>query len=413
MNVRFAKLAAISALCLIVLVPQSCRTKEEMEPAGEPVVRDAAVASYSNFGIDLYLNLAAADAERNVFISPASVGFALAMAWNGSAGETKTAMARTLHLPVETFAAVNAVDSALIAGMNAEMKNVELDVANSLWARKGISFKKPFLSRNERFYGAEIRTLDFGSAAAPGVINAWVSEKTKEKIREIVDSIDPSAILFLVNAIYFKGGWTNEFDAKLTEEETFHAAAGETPIRMMRRSAKFSYREGDDFQAVRLPYGDERIAMYVFLPSPGSNLDEFHAKLTAENWKIWMGQFAKRDGDLGLPRFKIEYDTRLRRQLSDLGMRIAFDGARADFGGMLDAPAGTNAYIHDVIHKTFCEVNEEGTEAAAVTGVEMRLTSAAEPMKRFEMICDRPFFFAIVDGETGLILFMGSLRNPS
>jgi serpin B len=412
MNIRFAKLAAAAIVCLAAAIPQSCRTRAESEAAGPRLDRGAAVASYSAFGIDLYLKTAAADAGKNVFISPASVGFALAMTWNGSAGETREAMARTLRLPTTDPGAVNAADSALIAGMKAPIENVELAVANSLWGRQGVDFKKPFLERNKRSYGAELRSLDFANPESPGVINAWVAGNTKGKIRDIVDRIDPAAVLFLINAIYFKGAWETEFDESLTAEEVFHGAGGDVRAPMMKQSGKYSYLAGDGFQAARLPYGDGRIGMYVFLPDEASNLAEFHAKLSAETWKGWMEGFTKRDGRIALPRFTIEYKAKLRRALSELGMGIAFDGAAADFSGMLSVP-GVNAYIHDVIHKTFCEVNEKGTEAAAVTSVEIRVTSVMEPPKRFEMVCDRPFFFAIVDGETGLILFMGSLANPS
>ena len=412
MNTRCTTIAAVAVLCAAAAIPQSCRTKTESESTGPRVERAAAVSSYSAFGIDLYLETATADAGKNVFISPASVGLALAMTWNGSAGATREAMARTLRFPSTDPGAVNAADSTLIAGMNAPMKNVELAVANSLWGRKGIDFKKAFLERNKRFYGADLRSLDFASPESPGVINAWVAEKTKDKIRDIVDRIDPYAVLFLINAIYFKGAWAVEFDEKLTTEEIFHGAAGGARVPMMNRSGTFSYLAGDGFQAARLPYGDERIGMYVFLPNREWSLEEFHAKLSAESWTTWMEGFMQREGRVALPRFTIEYKTKLRGALSALGMGIAFDGAAADFSGILSLP-GANAYIHDVIHKTFCEVNEKGTEAAAVTSVEIRVTSAMEPPKRFEMICDRPFFFAIVDGETGLVLFMGSLVNPS
>jgi serpin B len=412
MNTRCTKIAAVAVLCFAASIPQSCRTKAEPEAAGPRVERAAAVSSYSAFGVDLYLEIAKTGDGKNVFISPASVGLALAMTWNGSAGETREAMARTLRLPSNEPGTVNAADSALIAGMNAPMKNVELAVANSLWGRKGIDFEKTFLERNKRYYGAEVRSLDFADPESPGVINAWVADKTKDKIRDVVDDIDPSVVLFLINAIYFKGAWAVEFDEELTEDAVFHGAAGGASVPMMRQSEKYAYLRGDGFQAARLPYGDGRIGMYVFLPDRESSLDEFHAKLDAETWTAWMGEFAQRDGNIGLPRFKIEYETKLRRTLSELGMGIAFDGAAADFSGILSLP-GANAYIHDVIHKTFCEVNEKGTEAAAVTSVEIRVTSAMEPPKRFEMICDRPFFFAIVDGETGLVLFMGSLANPS
>jgi serine protease inhibitor len=243
MNMRLVKLAAILTLGFVGLASQSFPMKSDLKPAGEPVKGDAAVAPYSAFGIDLYLRTAAADPGRNVFISPASVGLALAMAWNGSAGETQAAMAATLRLPSSEFAVVNAADSKLMAAMKAEKRDVELSVANSLWARKGIEFKKPFLARNERFYDADVRTLNFDDPSSPGVINAWVAGKTKDKIREIVDRIDASAILYLINAIYFKGSWAMEFDPKFTRDQAFHAASGEKRTRMMHRSGNF-FRPG-------------------------------------------------------------------------------------------------------------------------------------------------------------------------
>jgi serine protease inhibitor len=413
MKTRFAGLGVVSALFFFGLVRASFDGRPGIKPAGGPTKGDEGVAPYSAFGIDLYLKLAAAAPEKNVFISPASIGLALAMTWNGSAGETQAAIAATLRLPASDFAVVNEADARLISGMEAERKDVELNVANSLWARKGIEFKESFLARNKRFYRAEVRTLDFENPSSPKVINGWVAAKTRDKIREIVDRLDPLSILYLINAIYFKGAWAVEFDPKSTREETFHGASGGKKIRMMYRSGEFSYREDKDGQAIRLPYGDGQIAMYIFLPARDSTLAEFYSKLTAMSWKRWLEEFAKREGSLGLPRFTIQYETRLRQPLTELGMGVAFDRTRADFSNMLTTPPGIRAYIHDVIHKTFCEVNEEGTEAAAVTGVEVRVTSVAKPPKRFEMICDRPFFFAIVDDETGLILFMGSFVNPS
>jgi serine protease inhibitor len=413
MKARFARLAVILAFSAAGWGPTSFEKRPDMNREDELIKGDAGVAPYSTFGIDLYLKAVETDLRRNVFISPASVGLALAMAWNGSAGQTQEAMAAALRLPSSDLAVVNEADARLIDAMGARRKGVELNVANSLWARQGIDFKAAFLGTNTRFYRAEVRKIDFADSSSPGVINAWVAEKTKGKIREVVGSLDSLAILYLINAIYFKGTWRVEFDPKATRNWTFHGTAGEKIVKMMQRSGEFSYREGSDGQAVRLPYGDGRIGMYVFLPAEKSSLAEFHSHLTSKSWKRWLGEFAEREGILGLPRFKIEYETKLRKPLTALGMGVAFDGERADFSNMLITSPGKNAYIHDVIHKTYCEVNEEGTEAAAATGVEVRTLSYEKPPKRFVMICDRPFFFAIADEETGLILFLGSIVDPS
>jgi serine protease inhibitor len=182
-------------------------------------------------------------------------------------------------------------------------------------------------------------------------------------------------------------------------------------VPMMHQDGDYRYLRGDGFQAASLPYGDGRMSMYVFLPDSIAGLDDLHAKLSAEAWELWMKSFATKHGRIALPRFKLEFSAKLRQALAKLGMGVAFDGAAANFRGMIAHP-GENVFISDVVHKTYVDVNEEGTEAAAVTSVEMRLTSVSEPEKPFEMIVDHPFFFAIRDNETGLVLFMGSIVNP-
>jgi serine protease inhibitor len=396
-------LIAGSAISALFLACASCAAT-----GSNPPVRKAVDASaYSSFGVNLYKELVREEPGANVFISPASVGFALAMTMNGAGGGTRDAMANALGLSGIGIEAANTADSTLIDRMNDTIRAVTLSVANSLWARRDVTFKKDFLQRNKRYYGADIRVLD--SAAA---INDWVAGKTNRKIVKIVDQIDGAAILFLINAIYFKGTWTQEFDRNLTREEPFHLANGATsPRPLMRQTGRYDYFEGDGFQAARLPYGDGRIGMYVFLPADSSSLERFHEGLTGEKLNAWTGNLAPRSGTVGLPRFRLEYEAVLNQSLSALGMAVAFDEKRADFTRMFEA-AGANAYIHQVRHKTFVEVNEEGTEAAAVTSIEMRVTAVMEEEPPFEMIADRPFFLAVVDRETGLILFMGAIVNP-
>jgi serine protease inhibitor len=403
MKMPLGLLIAASAIVALFLSHASCAAR-----SSRPPVRTAAdTGAYFTFGVDLYKKLVEEKPGANVFISPASVGFALAMTMNGAGGGTRDAMANALGRAGVDIETANAADSTLIDRMNDTIRAVKLSVANSLWARRGVEFKDEFLRRNKLCYGADIRVLD-----SPAAINDWVAEKTNDKITKIVDAIDPGAILFLVNAIYFKGAWTREFDRNLTREEPFHLISGATsPRPLMMQSGKYDYLEGEGFRAVRLPYGDGRIGMYVFLPADSSSLDRFHEELTAERLHGWIGRFAQRSGTVGLPRFRLEYEAVLNQSLGALGMAVAFDPNRADFTRMIEA-AGANAYIHEVRHKTFVEVNEEGTEAAAVTSVEMRVTSAMEEEPPFEMIVDRPFFLAVVDRETGLVLFMGSIVNP-
>ena len=398
-------------LCVVLLLSMSqvsCAT------VGKPVdsaARDVA-PSYVGFGFDLYRTILADKGGMNNFISPASIGFALAMTYNGAGGATAQAMASVLGFTGMSLGQVNGADSALIAKTNEEIKGVELSVANSLWAQRGINFKKDFLERNARSYGARIETLDFLSPQAAAKINAWVAEKTKDKIKEIVDQIDPSSIMFLVNAVYFKGSWTKEFNRAETRDDTFYVE-GKIPKThpLMNQRGEYRYLRGDGFQAVSLPYGDGRLGMYIFLPDARTGLADFEKRLSADSWNAWMRSFDLTGGRIAVPRFRIECKYKLKQALASLGMGVAFEGAKADFSGMV-ARAGANAYIYDVVHKTFVDVNEEGTEAAGATSVEMRLTSTAIAQKPFEMIVDHPFFFAIRDNETGLILFMGSIVNP-
>jgi serine protease inhibitor len=409
MNIITVRLIACFALFGLFLSNASCAATGSGSP-----VRSAAEekASSSAFGFDLYRAILAERPGENVFISPASVGFALAMTYNGAAGPTRDAMAAALRLSTTSLDTVNRTDSTLIARMNEPIERVRLSVANSLWARRGLRFKKDFLERNTRFYGADVRSIDFNAPGAAEEINGWVSEKTNGTIPKIVETIDPTSILFLIDAIYFKGAWTHEFDPKLTHEADFYAPGGAVEKRaMMEQRGEYLYLKGDGFQAASLPYGDGRTSMYVFLPDDRAGLGKFNDGLTAQAWESWLGGFASRKGHIELPRFKIEFKASLKPALTKLGMGDAFDGSRANFSGMIEA-TGANVFIHDVLHKTYVAVDEEGTEAAAVTSVEMRLTSVMEPEKPFEMICDHPFFVAIRDNETGLVLFMGSIVNP-
>jgi serine protease inhibitor len=388
-------------------------TAMENEPQqSTPAQVSPELASASaRFGFKLYSQVLKQDAGANLFISPASVGLCLAMAYNGAQGDTRQAMARALEVQGMSLEELNRAYSQLKAALASADPKVQLEVANSLWGRQGVSFRQDFIQRNKQFFGAEVTALNFGDPGAPAKINSWVSDKTHGKITEIVDSISPDSILFLINAIYFKGQWSKQFDPAKTKEESFNTAGGAAKrLPMMTQSGKYQYLESPEFQAVSLPYGGGRVSMYVFLPAEGKTLNNLHRELTAANWEKWMGEFAENEGSISLPRFKLEYEITLNDALKALGMGPAFEAGQADFSGMVEG--GTRVYISKVKHKTFAEVNEEGTEAAAVTSTEMRATSAMRPRQPFRMVVDRPFFFAIRDNDTGAVLFMGSILNP-
>jgi serpin B len=240
-----------------------------------------------------------------------------------------------------------------------------------------------------------------------------VNKKTEGKIDKIVEEIGPDLVLFLINAIYFKGQWQVEFKKENTKPDVFRLAGGEQKkLPMMSQSGSYNYYKGKDFQSVALPYGKGGVSMYVFLPDEQTDLNRFEQQLTSENWDMWMKSFRVTPGDLMLPRFKVEWESELIETLQAIGMAEAFDPRRANFSQMAELNSSNKLYISQVKHKTFGEVNEEGTEAAAVTSVGVSVTSAQEPRERFVMKVDRPFFFAIRDNLTGVVLFMGSITNP-
>jgi serpin B len=329
------------------------------------------------------------------------------MTYNGAKGETQQAMAKTLELQGISLQEINSANAALIAAVQNADDKVQLNIANSLWAKQDINFNPDFLQTTENFYNATVTNLDFSDPGAVNAINDWVKQSTNGKIDRIVQQINPDDVMFLINAIYFKGKWTKEFEPEQTTQQPFYLTAGEEKQHpLMSQSGEYKYYENKKFQAVSLPYGnDGRLSLYVFLPSDNSSLTAFYQDLNADNWEKWMAQFRNRQGSIRLPRFKINYELTLNDTLKALGMGVAFE-PKADFSGI-----GDNLALSEVKHKTFVEVNEEGTEAAAATSVGITLTSAPSEQP-FQMNVDRPFFCAIRDNQTGTVLFMGSIVNP-
>ncbi|MCV3213483.1 serpin family protein [Plectonema radiosum NIES-515] len=365
------------------------------------------VAANTKFGLKLFSEIWKKDSKDNIFISPSSVAIALAMTYNGASGSTQQAMAKALELQGISLEDINSSNAALKTLLENTDPKVQLTITNSLWANKDTSFKSEFIQRNKDFYKAKVANLDFKDSRSSGVINTWVNDNTRGKINKIVEKIEPSQVLFLINAIYFKGNWKNEFDQKQTAEYPFYVASDKPKKHpMMSQTGDYRYLENEQFQAVSLPYGkDGKISFYVFLPKQ-NNSKAFYENLNSDNWQKWMTQFSEQEGFVRLPRFKINYDITLNDALSNLGMGEAFS-SKANFSAM-----GKNLTISQVKHKTFVEVNEEGTEAAAATSGEIVATSAIEKPKPFRMIVDRPFFCAVRDNQTGSVLFMGSIVEP-
>jgi serine protease inhibitor len=370
----------------------------------------APIIANTSFAFKLFAELTKSNIEQNVFISPTSVALALALAYNGARGETARALARTLELGEIGLDTLHRTNAALIESLRAIDPHVALAIANSLWVQQGIALAPDFLIRNQASYQAEIATLDFSNPQAAATINEWVKRNTGGKIETIVDQLDRSAIMVLINAIYFKGQWAKPFDPRRTRELPFTLPGGHQQHLMMAQTGKFDYYAIQGFQAISLPYGSGRASMYIFLPEQRSSLRAFRRELSHKSWDTWLRHFRPAEGTIVLPRFKLAYEVTLNDALKALGMGVAFDGRRADFSGMF-ADSKPSATIDEVKHKTFIEVNEEGTEAAAATAIGMiRMTMA--PQRNFSMIVDRPFFCAIRDNQTGALLFMGAIINP-
>lgn len=375
-------------------------------PVSNPSIPKVAQGSNA-FGLALMRTLTQGGTDKNVFVSPFSISQALSLALNGAGGATRDEIAATLQLRGAPLDAINQGNAALLTSLSNPDPKVSLSIANALWANRGTTLKPDFQDRCHRYYQAQASTLDFSNPSAAGTINAWVSKNTQGKITELVTAgaIRHSPAV-LTNAIYFHGQWTNAFDKTDTRNAPFTLQGGGTKsVPMMVRMSSYSYLDAPDFQAIRLPYGTGRIAMYVFLPKDSGGLNAFVQSATPANWNQWLSQMHPSSVSLFLPRFKASQDLLLNQPLGKLGMGAAF-GAGADF-----RPMGlVNGFIGEVIHKAILEVDEQGTVAAAATGMIMRSAAVARPGA--VMRVDHPFFLAIRDDSTGALLFTGAIRNP-
>ena len=365
------------------------------------------LAPTTAFGIGLLKNEIKTNSGENVLISPISVSIALAMPMNGAHGDTQKEILQGLSLPdYGGLQTTNLSYANLLADLaDNEALGVDLKIANAIWANRDVTFKQEFLDTNSQSFKAQVTSADFAAPATLAAINQWASDNTKTLIPTILDSISPDHIMFLLNAVYFKGEWNVKFDKSLTKEEDFHAPTGSVKCHLMQRSDEMLYQRGANFEAVKLPFGDsKRINLYVYLPNDGISVDNFVGGLTEAtiaNLAIWDWLS---EGTLLLPRFQLDYETELNDGLKKLGMNRAFS-SDADFSGM----AGGKVSISEVKHKTFAKFDEEGGEAAAVTAVSMATECVRMP---WTMRCDRPFVAALYDEGTGSLLFIGVVNAP-
>jgi serine protease inhibitor len=365
------------------------------------------------FALSLLKKEVAAKSGENVLVSPLSVAVALGMTANGARNNTLTGILTALGLNGRDVAELNAGYAKLLANLKRADLGVRLDIANGVFAREGVSFHDTFLAANRAHFAAEVKALNFNAQESVDYINNWVSNNTQEKIAKLLNGgIDPTTILFLINAVYFKGEWTVKFDKSLTKTEDFAAAGGKIQHPLMYRQGSMVYGkdwQNDNYEYIALPFGESKaVRLVTFLPSAGKSIEDVLATLDIDTLKQASTQDYASDGELWLPRIDIQYDNDLNGSLIDLGMGDAFDSGKADFSAMRQTPP--NVFVKKVAHKTVFKVDEEGAEGAAVTSVEAGIECVVVP---FAMKVDRPFVTFVVDGQSDSVLFAGAINNPS
>jgi serine protease inhibitor len=353
----------------------------------------------------------------NVVLSPVSAALDLSMVLNGAGDQTRQEMLATLSLSGSSLAAINTANAQLIKIIRTPATNITLSVADSLWVDSRRATLRPdYVKQTGAWYDAEMAALDFSNPGAATRINSWASKETRGMIPKLLDRLDPADIVLLLNAVYFKGQWAQQFDKAKTQQRDFTLAGGSVKqVPRMMQSGRFGYFETAQMQAIRLPFGAGDLVMEVLLPAKSSSLDALEAALTPEHWTSWQGQYAPRSGKIELPRFELKSNYRLNEPLQTLGMARAFRPEGAQLTDMFSTAPGraSRFFISSVLQSTYWKVDEEGSEAAAVTSTGVRATAVARPEQPFQMIVDRPFFCAIQDQRSGALLFVGAIYDPA
>ncbi len=365
------------------------------------------IKSDNSFSFNLFSKLPE-DHQHNVMVSPLSVSLALSMTLNGADGTTKTAMQNVLGFSGLTQEEINQIYLDLIIALQNTDPWVRLSIANSVWIRNGFPVLQSFIDVNRGYFNAKVTNLDFNQAAI-NTINNWVNTYTNGKIPTILDSISPDEIMFLINAIYFNGKWLIQFDPAKTANGDFTLAGGQkVSVPMMKVKEKFAYSEQTGYKALKMPYGRGKFQMIILLPDEGIAPSDISGQMNPAKWDALNASLGEPvEIDVWLPKFQYSWEIQLNQILSDLGMAVAFDPNAADFAKI---NPDQQLFITKVKHKTFIKVNEEGTEAAAVTSVGVGVTSF--PANPLQFHVDRPFLYLITEEDTGAILFMGRVENP-
>jgi len=401
------KKPTLAVMAAMLLACESPSGPDREPPRAFTSAEQQISASNTQFGLALFAHVHRAASEPNMLVSPLSASMALGMTANGAEDETLHAMRTTLGFGTLPEDSVNAAYRGLIAQLLARDAKVEFRLANSIWHERTFPVEQPFLDAARTHFNAEVRGIDFRDAAAPRTISGWAERETGGRIKNLIERIDPLEIMFLVNAVYFKAPWSQPFEPNATRPARFTRLNGTTvDAPMMSGDATRPFVRTAEIEAVELLYGDSAFSMVVIAPAAGRKLDDLVAGLTPARWAGWMQSLEPGRLLLSLPKFRFDFGHKLNDALKAMGMAVAFDATRADFDRI--TRVRDDLYISRVEHKTFIDVHERGTEAAAATAVGIGVTSLPP-----SITIDRPFLFAIRERSSGTILFMGRVGDPT
>ncbi|RAZ78970.1 serpin family protein [Planococcus halotolerans] len=412
------KRSTVFAVSLAVIILAGCgQTQGSTDPGSLQPSKNAEfeeddyleIVDASNLmGMNLLSEISGKGEGDNPFISPVSLYMALSMLYNGAEGDTKDEIAEVLGVKGIEAGNLNQANASLMSILASDTEKIELRIGNSIWLNDSYQFQEQFTASNRDYFNAEIEEIDISDKASAVEINEWVQDATNNKIKKMAEEpLDSNIVAILLNAVYFKGDWQYKFEAGTTKESTFMGEGDKkSTVQMMRLEERIPYLETDSFQAVSLPYGDGEMDMKLFLPRSSSSLKEFRDALNTENWKRWNGEFSSRQGKVLMPKFEMEYEIILNDAMKELGMPSSFN-ENADFPHIVEGDS--ELAVTSIAQKTYLDINEEGTEAAAATSISVVDSGDAEPP--FTMKIERPFFLAITDVESGAILFMGEIKD--
>jgi serine protease inhibitor len=410
-NNIFAKMFVFSFLFFLIF--SSCRKDQIENYPVDPVTIDitadqvSLIGSENTFAFDIFKKvLENAGDNENIIISPLSVALALSMTLNGATGTTRDAMLEALRVKGITPDIINNSYKDLSEALLNVDKRVLISIANSVWIEKNFVVKKQFTDILTRYYNAESKSFDISDAQAPKQINTWIESKTNGLIKNMIERLNDNTVMLLINAIYFKGKWKFQFDAKNTVNKLFYKPVGTvSAVPMMKQKADFKSYTGTGFILAEFPYGQGNFVMDIILPDDNDGVKKIISSISSNSFRGWLDQLATKETEVTFPRFKYGYKKQLKDVLTIMGMGISFTD-KADFSNISNVPL----LINDVTHQAFIETNEDGTEAAAVTIVDIGVTSI--PISPFVVNIDHPFIYIIRETTTNSILFMGRVADP-